>query len=47
MTSRPASNTGQPPMGHRGSYRIPVVHNTGPRVLSSGGNLLIAIRYLY
>ena len=30
-----------------GSYQIPVVRNTGPQVLRSGGNLLIGIRYLY
>jgi hypothetical protein len=30
------------------SYQIPFVRNTAPQVLSTGGgNLLIAIRYLY
>jgi len=38
---------GQPPASDRGSYQIPVVRNTGPQVLRSGGNLLIAIRYWY
>lgn len=36
-----------PPMGQRGGYQIPLVSNTGTQVLSSGGNLLIAIRYRY
>lgn len=31
----------------RGSYQIPVVHDTGTRVPASNGNLLIGIRYLY
>ena len=30
-----------------GSYQIPVIRNTGPQVLRSGGNLLVGIRYLY
>jgi acyl-CoA thioesterase-1 len=38
---------GLSPTGHRESYQIPVVRNTVPQVLRSGGNLLLGIRYLY